>query len=398
MRRLIPRLITAAVPLLFVSIVSAQTVSTLTAAFSASGDISVDAAGNIYVADYGDLLSNANGTTVYKVTPAGAVSVFATGLSGASGNEFGPDGTLYQSNIASGVISKIDPAGTVTTFSTGHAGPVGIALDPAGNVYVTNCGDNSIRKVTPAGVMSTLVTGAPLSCPNGLTYADDGNLYTCNFNDGKVLRITLAGVVSEFGSTNGNNAGHLTYRDGALWVVARGGNRIYRFDLDGNRVKVAGLAFRGNTDGDKSVATFSLPNGIGMSPDGTKLYTNSVQAVAGQALNPILLREIDISEVTAAPDLGVADRGLSVRVFPNPARPNSQIQYELARSGNVSVRIFDVRGREVRALWNGVQSAGQRSVAWDGTDQQGKPLAAGVYLYTLRVGERTTTDRVLLLR
>ena len=92
-------------------IINAQTVTTLTGQFDASGDIAVDNAGNIYVANFGRLLGGAGsggGQEVYKVTPQGEVSVFATGLNGASGNEFGPDGILYQSNISSGVISKID--------------------------------------------------------------------------------------------------------------------------------------------------------------------------------------------------------------------------------------------------------------------------------------------------
>jgi len=398
MKRLIRRPILAAASLLVASSASAATVSTLTTAFSASGDIAVDTAGNIYVADFGDLLGNANGTTVYRVTPAGVVSVFATGLSGASGNEFDPAGNLYQSNIAIGVVSKIDPTGTVTTFSTGHSAPVGIALDPAGNVYVANCGDNSIRKVTPGGVMTTLVSGGLLNCPNGLTYAADGNLYTCNFGDSHVLRISLAGVITPFAVTLGNNNGHLTFRDNALWVVSRGGHRIFRFDMQGNRRKVAGLSFRGNTDGDKSMATFSLPNGIGFSPDGLKLYTNSVQALVGNGLNPILLREIDISDVVAAPDVRRLASDLPVRVFPNPARPNTRIEYDLSRASDVTLRLFDVQGRVVRTLWNGTQGAGRASVGWDGTDDRGRPLAAGVYLYSLRAGDEVSRDRVLLIR
>ena len=65
-----------------------------------SGDLAVDANGDIFVADYGVLLNNSNGTTIWKVTSEGEYSVFATGFSGASGNTFGPNGDLFQSNIA----------------------------------------------------------------------------------------------------------------------------------------------------------------------------------------------------------------------------------------------------------------------------------------------------------
>ena len=51
----------------------AQTVTTLTGAFDASGGVSVDTSGTIYVADFGDALNNANGTNVYKVTLDGQI-------------------------------------------------------------------------------------------------------------------------------------------------------------------------------------------------------------------------------------------------------------------------------------------------------------------------------------
>ena len=57
------------------------------------------------------------GDKVFKVTPEGVVSVFATGLVGASGNAFDSQGNLFQSNIGAASISKIAPDGTVTPFS-----------------------------------------------------------------------------------------------------------------------------------------------------------------------------------------------------------------------------------------------------------------------------------------
>ena len=397
MKELTTTLATIVAILLFSSVGFAQTVSTLTDSLSASGDIAVDAAGNIYVADFGATLGNANGTRVYKVTPTGSISVFATGLSGASGNEFDDAGNLYQSNIAIGVVSKILPDGTVTTFSTGHAGPVGIALDDDENVYVANCGDATIRKVTPAGVMSTLASGGFLSCPNGLTFAPDGNLYTCNFNDGRVIRVELDGTQTVINTVPGNNNGHLTYSQGALWLVGRGGNRVFRLTLTGQRIRVAGFAFRGNTDGDRTMATFSLPNGIGVSPDGSRLYVNSVVALAGTGLNPVVIREIDVGVATGV-EGAFHPEPLGLRNFPNPARPSTRIEYQLARTGAVALDIYDVTGRRVRRLVEGSQDAGPQSVSWNGTDQLGRPVAAGVYLYELRTADHQARERMLILR
>ncbi len=385
--------------LLLPAVASAQFVTTLTDTIRASGDISVDPAGNLYVADYGDVLSPASGTRVYKVTPTGVVSVFTDGLLGASGNEFGPDGALYQSNIALGLISRIDEFGVATTFSTGHSGPVGIAFDADDNMYVANCGDATIKKFDTGGMLTTFASDALLSCPNGLTYAPDGNLYTCNFNDGNVLKIEPDGTVSLFGFAPGGNAGHLTYHDGALWVVSRGGNRIFRFDLaTGNRRKVVGFFFRGNDDGDASEATLSLPNGIGVSPDGTKLYTNSVFLTATQILNPIFVREIDISTVVSVPVLPTSAEVLGLKTWPSPSSGPTEVEFVLPRAGNVELTVHDVAGRRVRTLVSGPHEAGRHASRWDGTTEGGNPVAAGIYFYSLETGERRVQDRVLILR
>jgi hypothetical protein len=112
------------------SLVFGQTVSTLTSSFNGSGGVAVDQSGNIYVGDFGATLSNGNGTTVTKILRDGSLSVFATGVAGASGNAFDSQGNLFQANIAGNRISKITPDGTVTIFATANiVNPVGVAID-----------------------------------------------------------------------------------------------------------------------------------------------------------------------------------------------------------------------------------------------------------------------------
>lgn len=93
-----------------ISLARTNLVLTLTASIQAgSGGMAVDADGNIYMADFGAALSAPPGTRVFKITPEGEVSVFATGLVGASGNAFDSKGDLFQSNnghitFANGVL------------------------------------------------------------------------------------------------------------------------------------------------------------------------------------------------------------------------------------------------------------------------------------------------------
>lgn len=278
-------------------VVFSQTVTTLTDEFNGSGGVAVDADGNIYVADFGQFLNNANGTQVWKITPDGVRTEFATGLSGASGNVFDAEGNLYQSNIRGNSVSKITPDGTVSTFVTdGIRGPVGVTVDKDGHVYVSNCGNSSIRKVTPEGVSTSFSLG-PLfsSCPNGLTIDDDGNLYSGTFNGGRVIKITPDGTPSLLATMPGASIGHLTFANGVLYVVSRGNNSVYEVTLDGELTRIAGTGARGNADGPGSEATFSVPNGIAASPDGTKLYVSSAVPTTGPNLNPVVIRVIDLT-------------------------------------------------------------------------------------------------------
>jgi sugar lactone lactonase YvrE len=279
---------------------SAQTgleLRTITAQLSGSGGVAVDAEGFVYVADFGIRLNNANGSQVHRIDPnTGAIEVFATGLSGASGNNFDSQGNLFQSNIAGNRISRISHDGTVTTFSSqGFQSPVGIVLDSSDNVYVANCGGNNIRRISADGNTSTQLAAGPLfNCPNGLTIDDNGNLYAVNFGNGSVLKITQAGATTVHAIIPGGSNGHVTFGNGKLYVAARGGNRIYEVTLDGVLKHLAGTGSIGNADGPALQGSMYVPNGVALSPDGKTLYFNDAVSTNGQNLNPVLLRSLDL--------------------------------------------------------------------------------------------------------
>ena len=87
------------------------------------------------------------------MTPAGAVSTFASGLNGPEGLAFDAAGNLYVANWGDSTISKVTPAGVVSTFvSSGVNGPYGPVFDAAGNLYVANYGNSTISEITPSSV------------------------------------------------------------------------------------------------------------------------------------------------------------------------------------------------------------------------------------------------------
>lgn len=84
--------------------------------------------------------------------------------------------------------------------------------------------------------------------------------------------------------------------------------------------------------------------------------------------------------------------------FPNPFNPTTTISYDLPEQSQVTLGIYDLLGKKIKALVNQSQVAGNKIVVWDGTDFFGRQVSAGVYLYRIQAGEFTQTRKMLLLK
>ncbi len=84
--------------------------------------------------------------------------------------------------------------------------------------------------------------------------------------------------------------------------------------------------------------------------------------------------------------------------YPNPFNPITTLRYDLPKNSLVSITIYDIMGREVRTLVNQTQDAGFKSVIWNATNDYGKPVSAGVYLYQIQAGEFVQTKKMVLLK
>jgi hypothetical protein len=92
-------------------------------------------------------------------------------------------------------------------------------------------------------------------------------------------------------------------------------------------------------------------------------------------------------------ELSRPNRFALLDAFPNPANPSTIIAYELKEAGFVSIRVYDLAGREVAALVNGFEKPGYKSVSFHGSN-----LASGVYLYRLQAGNYSDTKKLILLK
>jgi hypothetical protein len=84
--------------------------------------------------------------------------------------------------------------------------------------------------------------------------------------------------------------------------------------------------------------------------------------------------------------------------YPNPFNPITTISFSLAEFGNVNISIYNIRGQHIKTLINEAKSAGKYQVIWDGTDNQGKSVSSGIYLYAMRTEDKHEIKKCILLK
>jgi hypothetical protein len=110
-----------------------------------------------------------------------------------------------------------------------------------------------------------------------------------------------------------------------------------------------------------------------------------------QQISPSGLREMGQTELSAP---GV----FRLLASPNPFNPQVEISFSTRPGERARVQVFDLRGRLVANLFDGVMTAGSRSLIWDGRDRQGRALASGVYEVMMLSDDRVLRRRVTLVR
>ncbi len=279
------------------------------ASLSLPDDVKVDGTGNLYIAD------RAN-DRIRKVSPSGMITTVAgTGVEGFSGDGgpataaalFLPEGVavdaagnLYVADTGNLRIRKVDPAGKINTAAgnglfkfAGDGGPAtsaslnwpfGLALDATGNVYVSDRNNQRIRKITPLGVITTVAgnglrgfsgdngpaASASLYWPEGLAADASGNLYFADTWNHRIRKITPGGTITTAAGTGGSGfsgdggpatsamlffpSGIAVDASGNLYIADRANARIRRVSPSGTINTVAGNGVRGFS-GDGGPAT-----------------------------------------------------------------------------------------------------------------------------------------------
>lgn len=380
----------------------------------------LDAAGNLYITDSGNLRVRKISTNGTITTVAGGGSTSGLGDGGlatsarldypygvgvdAAGNVYVGTGNRLRRISLDGTINTL--AGNGLGSYSGDGGPAtaaqlntpsSVAVDPSGNVYVADYNNNRVRKVSANGVISTFAgtgvggysgDGGPAAAAQigaqwGVAADSAGNLYIADFSNLRVRKVSPDGMIrtvagnGHYGSSGDGGLATSAELGGPSGVAVDGGGNLYIADYYQNRVR--------KVSPDGVIRTVAGNGTPGFSGDGGT-------ATAAQLQQPIGLA------VDAAGDLYIADTGnCRVRKVsasgaintvagdgtnsysgdggPAAAAWISAFAFGVAVDGSGNLYIADAGNNRIRKVTNGIITtvAGDGSPAYTG---EGSPAGA----------------------
>jgi len=294
--------------------------------------VAVDAARNLYIADFGN-------HRIRKVSPSGTISTVAGNGVYKFGGDGGPAvsaslnwpvkvavdaaGNLYIADIYNNRIRRVSPSGTISTVAGGGtwafsgdggpatsaslALPVDVAADAAGNLYIADMNNNRVRKVSPGGIITTVAgnaaqrysgdggpaTSASLFLPHGVAVDSSGNLYIADQYNNRIRKVSAGGIITTVAgngakafSGDGGPAANASLAapvgvavdgSGNLYIADWGNNRLRKVSAAGTITTVAGNGIAGfsGDGGPATSASLSWPEGVGVDAAGNLYIADS---------------------------------------------------------------------------------------------------------------------------
>jgi hypothetical protein len=108
--------------------------------------------------------------------------------------------------------------------------------------------------------------------------------------------------------------------------------------------------------------------------------------------------------ISPVPPVFISDEAEIIREFrllqnyPNPFNPTTVIPYQLPKKCKVELKIYNLLGEEIRTLVNHTQTAGAHAVVWNGRNQTGCAVSAGIYICCLKAGKKVQSRKIVFLK
>jgi len=203
----------------------------------------VDHAGNLYVAN--TALNAGESGNITKITPAGAKSIFASGIDPQQ-ITFSQDGDLFETDYRTGNINKFTPDGTQSIFATGFSLPLALTFNRAGDLFVSagwGKGNGYIIEITPDGAQKPFATD--LTFPTGLAFDRAGNLFVCEQSTGIIYKFTPDGARNTFVTLPETDLDGLAFDNaGNLFVAGGHSGEVIKIAPGGmTKIFASGLIF-----------------------------------------------------------------------------------------------------------------------------------------------------------
>ena len=362
-----------------------------------------DSLGNLYVVEpYENIIRKINlDGTITTIAGSGSIGyIDSTGTNASfnfpSGITIDASGNLFIADTNNDKIRKITPNGTVTTYAgsgiTGsHDGPASTAMfyrpsslvfDTTGNLYVTDAGNNTIRKITPDGNVSTFAgsgnkgfangqdTAASFNNPNGIAIDAQGNLYIGDANNHAIRKITQTGLVSTFAG-NGNlawvdgigtnaslgwAAGMVFDAIGDMYFVDADYGRLRKITPTGVVTTLVGNDNHNSTDGPVPTASFGYPTSLVLDASHNMYITD----YASQ-----LIRKVTFSGYTISPNLpgGLSFDANTGTISGTPTDTSSATDYHIMAfngsgtgSATINIEVLSAGGGVSGGITGGLES------------------------------------------
>lgn len=233
-------------------------------------------------------------------------------------------------------------------------------------------------------------------------------------------------ALDETGALSGNNSAHITLTgtSGTNWhlqfhqQIMTEEDFAFMISFDAVADQDVSIENWIQQDGRDYAAYATTPFTIGTTPM-TYRHNSSVFGMDETVLNTFFLgaaetpRELwlDNISVLKVPEAVVTGVGPSKRNglpsrfelaqnYPNPFNPTTTIGYALPTADHVTLKVFDMLGRQIATLIDGQRPAGHHQVVWDANDRFGQPVASGIYIYQLTTNGKSfnQTRKMLLVR